>query len=89
MKDERALEAKALDEASLRARQNADALAKGMGVHLGTLIYVSNQVSPVMPRPVLFQAKAMAAGTTSPPPLSIEPHEVSREATVYAVFAIE
>ncbi len=89
VKDERALEAKALDEASLRARQNADALAKGMGVHLGTLIYVSNQVSPVMPRPVLFQAKAMAAGTTSPPPLSIEPHEVSREATVYAVFAIE
>ena len=66
VKDERALEAKALDEASLRARQNADALAKGMGVHLGTLIYVSNQVSPVMPRPVLFQAKAMAAGNDSP-----------------------
>jgi uncharacterized protein YggE len=89
VKDERALETKALDEASLRVRQNADVLAKGMGVRLGSLIYVSNQVSPVMPRPVLFQAKAMAAGTTAPPPLAIEPNEVSREATVYAIFAIE
>jgi hypothetical protein len=31
----------------------------------------------------------MAAGTTAPPPLAIEPNEVSREATVYAIFAIE
>lgn len=88
VKDERALEVQALDQASLRVRQDADALAKGMGVRLGSLIYVSNQVSQVMPRPLMFEAKAMTAGAAAPP-LSIEPHEVSREATVYAVFAIE
>jgi hypothetical protein len=34
---------------------------------------------------------AMRAGNAEapPPPLSIEPHQVSREASVYAVFAIE
>src|SRR5579863_4838908 len=45
VKDEKALEAEALDKAAARARANAEVLAKGMGVRLGSLIYVSNQVS--------------------------------------------
>jgi len=32
---------------------------------------------------------AMKAAQAAPEPLAIEPHQVSREATVYAVFAIE
>jgi hypothetical protein len=31
----------------------------------------------------------LAPRAAAPPPLAIEPHKVSRAATVYAVFAIE
>lgn len=89
VKDERALEEQALDRAAARARENAAVLAKGMGVRLGTLIYVSNQLSaPIYPRPMM-RALAMAGTAEAAPPLAIEPQKVSREATVYAVFAIE
>jgi hypothetical protein len=88
VKDEKALEAEALDKAAARARANAEVLAKGMNVHLGSLVYVSNTMSaPQFPRPIPMQAGMLAR--TAPQPLSIEPHQVSREATVYAVFAIE
>lgn len=88
VKDEKALEAQALDKAAARAKANAEVLAKGMGVRLGTLVYVSNQM--VVPQfPVPMRAYAMKAAEAAPQPLAIEPHQVSREATVYAVFAIE
>jgi uncharacterized protein len=87
VKDEKALEAEALDKAAGRAKANAEVLAKGMGVHLGSLIYVSNQISaPSIPRPMFAMGNR---AETAPQPLAIEPHQVSREATVYAVFAIE
>jgi uncharacterized protein YggE len=88
VKDEKALEAQALDKAAARARANADVLAKGMGVRLGSLVYVSNQMSaPSFPRPMPMMA--MKSADNAPQPLAIEPHQVSREATVYAVFSIE
>jgi uncharacterized protein len=91
VKDEKALEAQALEKAASRARENAQVLAKGMGVSLGNLIYVSNQLSSTLPRPVMFEARQFSANAAAPPPppLSVEPHQVSREATVYAVFVIE
>ena len=90
VKDEKALEAEALDHAASRAKANAEVLAKGMGVRLGSLIYVSNQISSPGPRPMMFaQAEQRLSNAAPPPPLSIEPHQVAREATVYAVFAIE
>jgi hypothetical protein len=88
VKDEKALEAEALDHAASRARANAEVLAKGMGVRLGSLIYVSNQISPTGPRPMVMYS-ALQNVAKAAPPLSIEPHQVSREASVYAVFAIE
>lgn len=88
VKDEKALGAEALDKAAARARANAEVLAKGMGVRLGALIYVSNQMSSSpIPRPMPMMA--MRNAEAAPQPLAIEPHQVSREATVYAVFAIE
>ena len=88
MKDEKALEAQALDKAASRAKANAEVLAKGMGVRLGSLIYVSNQLTaPQYPRPMM--AMAMRSAEAAPQPLAVEPHQVSREASVYAVFAIE
>ena len=88
VKDEKALEAQALDKAAARARADAEVLAKGMAVRLGSLVYVSNQMSaPSFPRPMPMMA--MKAANADARPLAIEPHQVSREATVYAVFAIE
>jgi uncharacterized protein len=84
VKDEKALEA----QAPARARADAEVLAKGMAVRLGALVYVSNQMSaPSFPRPMPMMA--MKAANADAQPLAIEPHQVSREATVYAVFAIE
>jgi len=89
VKDERALEEQALEKAAGRARENAAVLAKGMGVHLGVPIYIGNQLStPVFSvRPMNGMAMAKLADQAQP--LAIEPHKVSREATVYVVFSIE
>lgn len=85
--DERGLENQALDKAAARAKADAAELAKGMGVRLGTLIYVSNEVSrPVTPISMsarLFTPEKVAA------PLAIEPQKVTRSASIYAVYAIE
>lgn len=86
--DVQALEDQALDRATTRAMAEAAVLAKGMGVHLGALIYVTNQVSTPEFYPRAMEGLAenrMAAA----PPLAIEPHKVSNSATVYAVFAID
>jgi uncharacterized protein YggE len=90
MQDMRALDDQALDRAAARAKANAEALAKDMGVRLGALLYVTNQVSTpqFLPRFHANAALPQAVGAT-PATLAIEPHKVSSEATVYAVFAIE
>jgi uncharacterized protein YggE len=86
--DERALENQALDKAATRAKADAAELAKGMGVRLGALIYVSNEVSrPVTP---VFAAQRFSmAAKAEPQPLAIEPQKVTRSASIYAVYAIE
>ena len=90
VENEQALQDKALDGATARARAQAEVLARGMGVHLGALVYVSNQVSsPVYPTPRMYKAAAPMAAMSAPPPLAIEPSKVSSSANVYAVFAIE
>jgi uncharacterized protein YggE len=91
VEDERALENKALESAAARARSNAAVLAAGMGVKLGSLVYVTNQISA--PQIPLRYAQANflggAAADKAAPPLAIEPHKVSRTASIYAVYAIE
>ncbi len=89
VKDEHALEERALEGAATRAREIAAELAKGMGVRLGSLIYVSNQLSGggIYPRPMMMAS--FAKNAEPPQPLAIEPQKVSRSANVYAVFAIE
>lgn len=88
VENEQALQDQALEGAAGRARTQAAVLAKGMGVKLGGLIYVSNQVSsPVIPIRAFASQAALAGG--APQPLAIEPHKVTSSANVYAVFAIE
>ena len=86
--DERGLENQALDKAAERAKANASELATGMGVRLGVLIYVSNEVS--RPATPFFAIDRVAsAAKAAPPPLAIEPQKVTRSASIYAVYAIE
>lgn len=89
VKDEKALETEALKKAAARARSQAAELAQAMGVRLGALIYTTNQVSGGI-RPIAYaRAMKMSAGVVADQPLSIEPHKVTRSATVYAVYSIE
>ncbi len=88
VEDEKALENKALERATARARSDAAVLASGMGVKLGALVYVTNQVSEQQ-IPIRYAKFGALAATDQAAPLAIEPHKVSRTANVYAVYAIE
>jgi uncharacterized protein YggE len=86
VKDEKALAGQALSRAADRAKEDAELLAKGMGVRLGSLVYVSNQLASPYLGPM-----SMAMGRSEAPahPLAVEPQKVKRTANVYAVYAIE
>jgi uncharacterized protein YggE len=86
--DEKALEDQALEQAAARAKSDAEALAKSMGVHLGALVYVTNQINAARPVPYM-RTMSMSAEANAAQPLAIEPRKVSRNASVYAVYAIE
>lgn len=88
LKDPNAASAEAAAKALQHARTQAQAMATGLNVKLGQLLYASNQVQgePIRPVPMMaMQAKAAAA----PPPLAINARQIETSATVYAVFAIE
>ena len=87
-KDEYAPEAEAAAKALKRARAQAEQMAAGLNTRLGPLLYASNEVPPSGPRPLV---RAMSAGPAMEKvqPLAINPREIEKVATVYAVFAIE
>jgi uncharacterized protein YggE len=88
-KDENAPETEAAAKALKRARAQAEQMASSLSAKLGALLYASNEVQPSGPRPMF---RAMAAGPAAMDkvqPLAINPREVEKTATVYAVFAIE
>ena len=88
LKDPNAANAEAAAKALQRARTQAQAMATGLNVKLGQLLYASNQVQaePIRPVPMMaMQAKEAPA----PPPLAINARQIDTSATVYAVFAIE
>jgi uncharacterized protein YggE len=88
-KDENAPQAEAAAKALQRARTVAEQMAQGMNVKLGALIYASNEVQAEPIRPVM-RAMAMAAPAMQKvEPLAINPRQIEKSATVYAIFAIE
>ena len=88
LKDENAAQAEVAAKALQRARTVATQMAAGMSVKLGALLYASNetQASPVRP---LMRAMAAAPMAEKVEPLAINPRQIEKTATVYAVFAIE
>jgi uncharacterized protein len=89
-KDDNAPDAEAAAKALKRARTQAQQMAESLGVRLGSLLYASNDVQPSGPRPVMMRSVANAPmAMEKVEPLAINPREIERSATVYAVFAIE
>lgn len=89
LKDPNAASAEAASKALQRARTQAEAMARGLNVHLGQLLYASNQVEAQPIRPVAADTLHVFAKLTAPPPLATNARQIETTATVYAVFAIE
>jgi len=87
-----ALEAKANAAALAKARALAQQMATELGGKLGSLLYASNRTPvPAAFRGLLASESAMVASTSveRKPVLKLFPQKVERQATVYAVFALE
>lgn len=96
LSDRKSLQAKAAENALVKAREVATRMADGLRVKLGELIYASNETpnANLYFRSALQQvtANTMTAAVSNvviAPTLEIRPQTVREEATVYAVFAIE
>ena len=94
--DRKALQAKAAENALVKAREVASRMADGLHVKLGALIYASNETPNARlyfarpaQRPLLNTESASLSNFLELLPLEIHPQTVREEATVYAVFAIE
>jgi uncharacterized protein YggE len=90
LKDENTPQAEAASKALQRARTVADEMAKGLNVKLGSLIYASNETQAEPVRPLMkdrFSGGGLASRAQLP--LAINPRQIEKSATVYAVFAIE
>jgi hypothetical protein len=93
VKDLDALDAKARGEAIAAARQVAGEMAQALGGKVGGLLYVSNaDSSSQFYRQGRFGGGGMQTVEVSAeklPILNLFPQKVSREVTIYAVFALE
>jgi uncharacterized protein YggE len=90
LKDENAPQSEAAAKALQRARTVAEEMAKGLNAKLGTLLYASNETQAEQPRPLMRAMAGMAmAQSDKVAPLAINPRQIEKTATVYAVFAIE
>jgi hypothetical protein len=93
--DRRALQAKAAENALVKAREVAAMMANGLHVKLGELIYASNETPNVMllhipaPGATMYATSASLSSVIVSPSLEIRPQTIREEASVYAVFAIE
>jgi uncharacterized protein YggE len=89
LSDPNAASAEAAAHALQRAKQQAQAMASGLNVRLGQLLYASNEVQAQPIRPVPMMAMAAEVQSKAAPPLAINNRQIETSATVYAVFAIE
>ena len=83
-----ALEAKAAAKALAHGKQIATAMAKGLGVSLGPLLYASNQAQQRTIFPMMA-AQSLALKRAPVKPLAINPQRISQSATIHAIFAIQ
>lgn len=91
MKDQDQLEVQAAEKAIAKAQRIASQMAEGLHIHLGPLVYASNQEQSAAPRPLPVMARAMSLEQKSAEisPLAINARKITSSATVYAVFSVE
>jgi uncharacterized protein len=89
LKDENAAQSEAAAKALQRARTVAAEMAKGLNAKLGALLYASNETQAEPPRPIMRAMGGPVAMAQKVEPLAINPRQIEKSATVYAVFAIE
>jgi uncharacterized protein len=89
LKDENAAQSEAAAKALQRARTVAAEMAKGLNANLGVLLYASNETQAEPPRPLMRAMSAAPMAMAKVEPLAINPRQIEKTATVYAVFAIE
>jgi uncharacterized protein len=89
LKDENAPQAEAAGKALQRARTMAEEMAKGLNARLGTLLYASNETQAEPPRPLMAERFTGGGLAQKVEPLAVNPRQIEKSATVYAVFAIE
>jgi uncharacterized protein len=92
MADPDALHAKAVEDAMARARKNAEAIAAGMTVKLGSLIYAGNEQPSGTVRLEQFaklQSAPNAMETVQIAPLAVNARKIEDTAIIYAVYAME
>ncbi len=80
LKDERAAQAEALKEASVKAREKAEAVAAALRVKIGRILFVEEGGIAVRPR-VLQESAAMRAGALAAP-TPVEAGNIDVHATV-------
>ncbi|HEX3968398.1 MAG TPA: SIMPL domain-containing protein [Edaphobacter sp.] len=91
LQDENAAQAQAAAKALQRARTVAAEMAKSLNVKLGGLIFASNETQAEPVRPLMKNGvmNGPLADGKNLAPLAINPRQIEKSATVYAVFAIE
>jgi uncharacterized protein YggE len=89
LKDGNAAQSEAAAKALQRARTVASEMAKGLNATLGVLLYASNETQAEPPRPLMRSMASPMAMAQKVEPLAINPRQIEKSATVYAVFAIE
>lgn len=84
-----ALEAQAAARALAHGKQIATAMASGLGVTLGPLLYASNQTQQRTIYPMMAGLQMAKVASAPVKPLSISPQRISQSATIHAVFSIQ
>ncbi len=84
-----ALEARAAARALAHAKQIAAAMAKGLGVTLGPLLYASNHAQQRTVYPIMAGMQMARHAAAPVKPLAINPQRISQSATIHAIFAIQ
>jgi uncharacterized protein len=89
LKDESGPQAEAAAKALSSARLQAAQMAHSLNAKVGALLYASNQIEVSPIRPVMAAMAAPMTTQSKVAPLAINPRQIEKIATVYAVFAIE
>lgn len=93
LENEEAAKAKAVEDATKKARANAEVAARTGGRSIGNLIYASvdvSEVNPPQPRPLVYTMRAEVASPGAPPPPTeqFSAQRITITAHVNALFAM-